>query len=207
MSTVTVSKASSPSKWFSNKSFKLISLPRLRPSKSNVSSSPKNNSSSPQGSSGSNIPPLMSTPKDRSRKDQLRQVFRYFDSDGDGKISSYELRSYFASIGEYMSQEQAQGVINDLDTDADNLMDFEDFVKLMERDDQSGKEEDEDLRRAFEMFEVEKGSGCITPKGLQRMFSRLGDERSYEECKAMIQKFDLDGNGVLDFHEFNQMMA
>jgi calcium-binding protein CML len=24
---------------------------------------------------------------------------------------------------------------------------------------------------------------------------------------AMIHVFDIDGNGVLDFHEFNQMMA
>ncbi|XP_042507816.1 probable calcium-binding protein CML41 [Macadamia integrifolia] len=198
MSTVIVSKPSSPSKWFSNKSFKL-SLPRLRSSKSNVSS--------PRASQTDQLITTPKTPKNRSRKDQLREVFRYFDSDGDGKISGYELRSYFASIGEYMSHEQAQSVINDLDSDADNLMDFEDFVKLMERDHQGGDDVDEDLRRAFEMFEVEKGSGCITPKGLQTMFSRLGDERSYEECEVMIKKFDLDGNGVLDFHEFNQMMA
>ncbi|XP_042487624.1 probable calcium-binding protein CML41 [Macadamia integrifolia] len=205
MSTAIVSKPSSPSKWFSNKSFKL-SLPRLRLSKSNVSS-PRASSPSSPSSQTHELTKVPVTPKGcPSRKDQLQEVFRYFDSDGDGKISGYELRSYFASIGEYMSQEQAQGVINDLDTDGDNLMDFDDFVKLMERDhDQGGV--DEDLRSAFEMFEVEKGCGCITPKGLQRMFSRLGDERSFQECEAMIQKFDLDGNGVLDFDEFNQMMA
>ncbi|KAJ4964697.1 hypothetical protein NE237_016546 [Protea cynaroides] len=191
MATAIVSKPSSPSKWFSK-----LTLPRLRPSKSNVSS--------PRSTSGTN--PM--TPKDKTRKmDQLREVFRYFDSDGDGKISGHELRSYFASIGEYMSHEQAQSVINDLDTDADNLMDFDDFVKLMEPDQGGDDDDDEDLRRAFEMFEVEKGSGCITPKGLQRVFGRLGEERSYEECVTMIQNFDLDGNGVLDFHEFNQMMA
>ncbi|XP_043712119.1 probable calcium-binding protein CML41 [Telopea speciosissima] len=194
MSTAIVSKPSSPSKWFSNKSPFKLSLPRLRHSKSNVSS-PRSSSS-----------PF--TPKGRSsRKDQLQEVFRYFDTDGDGKISGYELRSYFASIGEYISHEQAQGVINDLDTDGDNLMDFDDFVKLIERDNDQGGDQEEDLRSAFEMFEVEKGCGCITPKGLQKMFSRLGDKRSQEECEAMIQKFDLDGNGVLDFHEFNQMMA
>ncbi|KAJ4962596.1 hypothetical protein NE237_022535 [Protea cynaroides] len=199
MATATVSKPSSPSKWFSNKtrSFRL-SLPRLRPSKSARESPSESSVSTPT-----------ITPKSRSsrsKKDQLLQVFRYFDGDGDGKISGYELRSYFASIGEYVSHEQAQGVINDLDTDGDNLMDFDDFVKLMERD-QGSRDEEDDLKRAFEMFEVEKGCGCITPKGLQRVFSRLGDERSYEECEAMIQKFDVDGNGVLDFHEFNLMMA
>ncbi|PPD80519.1 hypothetical protein GOBAR_DD22549 [Gossypium barbadense] len=100
----------------------------------------------------------------------MKQVFRYFDGDDDGKISALELRAYFGSIGEYMSHEDAQ-------------------------------------MKAFEMFELEKGSGCITPKGLQKMLNRLGDAKSYDECVAMIQVYDIDGNGVLDFHEFHQMMA
>lgn len=71
----------------------------------------------------------------------------------------------------------------------------------------AGEDEiDDDLRRAFEMFEAEKGCGCITPRGLQKMLSRLGEVRSDEDCVAMIRVFDLDGNGVLDFHEFLQMM-
>jgi calcium-binding protein CML len=39
------------------------------------------------------------------------------------------------------------------------------------------------------------------------MLHRLGDAKSYDDCVAMIHVFDIDGNGVLDFHEFNQMMA
>ncbi|CBI17581.3 unnamed protein product, partial [Vitis vinifera] len=155
---------------------------------------------SPKSSSASSSPPSPSCslqPKGNAKEDELKQVFRHFDSDGDGKISALELRAYFGSIQEYMSHEEAQAAINDLDTDGDNLLDFQDFVKLMQREDGN----QEDLKRAFEMFELEKGSGCITPKGLQRMFNRLGDEKSYDECVAMIQVFDIDGNGVLDFQE------
>ncbi|KAJ4962697.1 hypothetical protein NE237_022636 [Protea cynaroides] len=204
-----VSKPSSLGKWLSNnKSFR-ISFQRLLPSKSDLSS--RNFSVSSQTELTINPPRKegsyssgRSTPRDRSRKDELREVFGYFDTDGDGKISAHELRSYFASVGEYMSYEEAQGVIKDLDGDGDNMIEFEDFMKLMERE---GGQHDDDLRRAFEMFEMEKGSGCITPKGLQRMFRRLGDEIPHEECKAMIEIFDLDGDGVLGFHEFQQMMA
>ncbi|KAI4330337.1 hypothetical protein MLD38_028635 [Melastoma candidum] len=142
-----------------------------------------------------------------SREDELREVFRRFDEDGDGRISATELRSFFASIGEYMSHEEAQGVINELDTDGDGQVNFEDFVSLMRMDGREGAGSDGDLRRAFEMFEYEKGSGCITPKGLQAMLWRLGDKKSYEECEAMIRAFDVDGNGVLDYNEFNLMMA
>ncbi|XP_057974156.1 probable calcium-binding protein CML41 [Malania oleifera] len=180
--------ASKPqSKWFSGKGFRL-SLPRLR-------SKPK----SPTAPMSPSLPAIS------SKQDELREVFRRFDCDGDGKISCEGLRDYFVSIGESISEEDAQKVICDFDLNGDNLLDFEDFVRLMERG--SEGDGDDDLRRAFEMFEVEKGSGCITPRGLQRMLSRLGDAKSYEECEAMIRVFDLDGNGVLDFHEFHQMMA
>ena len=63
------------------------------------------------------------------------------------------------------------------------------------------------MKTAFEMFEVEKGSGCITPKGLQNMLTKLGESRTYGECEAMINYYDIDGNGVLDYHEFRQMMT
>ena len=140
----------------------------------------------------------------------MREVFNHFDGDGDGKISAYELRSYFGSIGEHMSHEEAEGVIHDLDSDGDNLLDFQDFTKLMKSDQGRDGGGDEDLRKAFEMFVWEKegsGSGCITPKGLQMMLHRLGDNKSYDECVAMIDAFDIDHNGVLDFNEFHQMMA
>ena len=55
------------------------------------------------------------------------------------------------------------------------------------------------------MFELEKG--VITPRSLQRMLHRLGDTKSYNECVTMIQVFDTDGNGVVDFNEFHRMMA
>ncbi|XP_037491329.1 LOW QUALITY PROTEIN: probable calcium-binding protein CML41, partial [Jatropha curcas] len=127
-----------------------------------------------------------------------------FNRDGDGMISAFELRAYFTSIGfgEYMSYEDAEAIIKELDTDGDDLLNFLDFLKLMKRDD-----EEEDLKKAFEMFELEKGDGCITPRGLQRMLNKLGDQKSLDECVAMIQVFDTDANGVLDFHEFHQMMV
>ena len=179
---------SKPTKWFYNKGLRL-SLPRLR-SKSKSSSS---------------LPPSPTVREptlfNNTKEEEFQEVFRRFDSDGDGKISSEELGAYFASIDDNISREEAQRVIKDFDNNGDNLLEFKDFVKLME-----GDNEGDDIKRAFEMYEVDKGCGCITPLGLQQMLNRLGDVKSYEECVAMIQVFDLDGNGVLDFHEFQQMM-
>ena len=138
----------------------------------------------------------------RSEEDQYLEVFRRFDDDNDGKISAVELRAYFGSVGENMSHEDAQAVISDLDTDGDNLIDFQDFLRMMNKE-----SEEQDLKAAFEMFEFEKGSGRITAKSLQRVLSRLGDAKSYDECAAIIQVFDSDGKGEIGYSEFQEMMA
>ncbi|URE06416.1 calcium-binding protein [Musa troglodytarum] len=148
-------------------------------------------------------------PGRRDRMEVLWEVFRHFDQDRDGRISCGELRASFAAIGEEMPVAAAEAAIADLDSDGDRLLDFEDFVRLMERGGGKAAEEggeEEELRQAFEMFEAVKGSGRITPRGVQRMLSRLGDERSMEECEAMVRAYDLDGDGELDFHEFHRMM-
>ncbi|XP_072965704.1 probable calcium-binding protein CML41 [Typha angustifolia] len=183
---------SKASKWLSNKSFKL-SLHLLKRPKPGSSATP---------------PP---SPGVGGRGREFHEAFRLFDADGDGKISSGELRAFLAWAGESVAAGEADRVVAELDSDGDGLMDYGDFMRLMmERNGGGGGGGgggDEDLRRAFEMFEVEKGSGCITPKGLQRVLSRLGDVKTSEECAAMIRAYDLDGNGVLDFDEFQRMMS
>uniref|UniRef100_A0A7C8Z867 2-alkenal reductase (NAD(P)(+)) n=1 Tax=Opuntia streptacantha TaxID=393608 RepID=A0A7C8Z867_OPUST len=163
-------------------------------------SSPSSSSSSAHSSSLCSSP---FGPRGRSREDELKEVFQHFDMDKDGKISSFELRRYFASVGERMSEEDAQGVIEELDSDKDGMLNFHDFVKLMD----SKEGADDDLKKVFEMFEEEKGSGRITPKGLQRALSSLGDFKSYNECVTMIRVYDIDGDGELNFNEFHQMMT
>ncbi|XP_057530247.1 probable calcium-binding protein CML41 [Amaranthus tricolor] len=143
-------------------------------------------------------------PKGRTREEELKDVFRHFDMDNDGRITALELRRYFNSIGEIISHEEAQHVINELDSDNDGMIEFEDFVTLMESKD--GEDNHDDLKKVFQEFEHEKGSGRITPKGLQNALKRLGDSKSFKECEAMIQVYDTDGDGELDFHEFHQMM-
>ncbi|KAI3669892.1 hypothetical protein L6452_41355 [Arctium lappa] len=140
-------------------------------------------------------------PNENNREREFRTVFARFDADNDGKISALELRSYFESIGEYMSDQEAEGVIDELDTDGDGFIDFEDFMRMVKGDD-----EKEDVKAAFEMFEYEKGCGEISAMSLQKTLSRLGDSKSYEECLEMIKVFDTHGKGGVDFNEFRKMM-
>ncbi|XP_020589660.1 probable calcium-binding protein CML41 [Phalaenopsis equestris] len=146
-------------------------------------------------------------------KDSFQEIFRRLDSDGDGRISSDELRSFLGWTGDHVLPEKATIVVRDLDVDDDGFIDYYNFVQLVDGGrrqgvGRGGEDYEEDIRRAFEMFEGEdEGEGCITPKGLQKVFGRLGEEKTQDECAAMIRVYDLDGNGVLDYHEFYRMMG
>ncbi|KAG6410173.1 hypothetical protein SASPL_128224 [Salvia splendens] len=136
--------------------------------------------------------------------EQYKRVFSHFDSNGDGKISPEELRQCVASIGGDMAAEEAEAAVALMDSDGDELLCLEDFVKIVE-----GAEEEEkqsDLKAAFKLYAPE-GSACITPESLKRMLNRLGQRRSVHDCKNMIAPFDINGDGVLNFDEFKIMMS
>ncbi|OEL35374.1 putative calcium-binding protein CML41 [Dichanthelium oligosanthes] len=135
-----------------------------------------------------------SSSSSNSRHCELQRIFQHFDRDNDGKISSAELRAFFVSMGDDMPASCGDGGY---------MLDFTGFVALMERE--GGQEED--LRRAFEVFNAVESAGRITARGLQRVLAQLGDKRSVADCEAMIRAYDVDGDGGLDFHEFQRMMS
>ncbi|XP_050230984.1 calcium-binding protein CML38 [Mercurialis annua] len=138
-----------------------------------------------------------------NKTDQYQRVFNDFDENRDGKLSPQELHQYLGAIGGDLSIAEAEVAVKYTDSDGDGLLDFEDFVRFVD----GGEEEEKvkDLKVAFKMYEMEE-SGCITPKSLKKMLSKLGQSCSLDECKIMIAQFDLDGDGVLNFDEFKVMM-
>lgn len=132
----------------------------------------------------------------KSRSWQYLQIFKQIDLNGDGKISGEELKELFRLSG----ASEYPGI--ELD-----LIDYEEFKSIMMEEEKENASNDE-IRRAFEMYETEKGSGVITVDGLRNMLRKLGDVKATrEDCRRMISAYDIDGNGVIDFHEFCRMMS
>ncbi|XP_008703622.1 calmodulin-like [Ursus americanus] len=61
----------------------------------------------------------------------MREVFRAFDLDGNGHISVDELKQAMATLGEKLSQEELDAMIQEADVDKDGQVNYEEFLRIL----------------------------------------------------------------------------
>ncbi|KAJ4951295.1 hypothetical protein NE237_028127 [Protea cynaroides] len=64
-------------------------------------------------------------------EDQLRQLFRMFDRDGNGYITAAELAHSMAKLGHALTAKELTGMIKEADTDGDGRISFEEFAQAI----------------------------------------------------------------------------
>ncbi|CAO2820172.1 unnamed protein product [Amaranthus hypochondriacus] len=136
--------------------------------------------------------------------EELEHVFKKFDVNGDGKISSSELGSLMGSLGQEVTKEEIDSMIREVDSDGDGFIDINEFIALNTK----GIDSDEilhNLKEAFSIYDAD-GNGKITVEELQMVMKSLGDDFSLGECRKMINGVDRDGDGTINFDEFKAMM-
>ena len=69
--------------------------------------------------------------KDISQEDELRERFKLFDKDGNGLIDRDELAIALQQLGEKLSEEEIDEMLEDCDTNGDGMIDFEEFMRYM----------------------------------------------------------------------------
>ncbi|KAG7569801.1 EF-hand domain [Arabidopsis thaliana x Arabidopsis arenosa] len=142
--------------------------------------------------------------EDKNR--DLEAVFAYMDANRDGRISAEELKKSFKTLGEQMSDEEAEAAVKLSDIDGDGMLDFHEFAQLIKGNDEFSEEEKKrKIMEAFRMY-IADGEDSITPESLKMMLMKLGESRTTDDCKVMIQAFDNNADGVLSFDEFALMM-
>ncbi|KAI3825147.1 hypothetical protein L1987_06623 [Smallanthus sonchifolius] len=150
------------------------------------------------------ILPRTSSCNPRVRIEELEQVFKKFDVNGDGKISSSELGSILGSLGHRPTDEELESMIKEVDADGDGFIDLPEFIELNTKDIDSS-EVLENLKDAFSVFDIDK-NGLISAEELQKVLGRLEEDCTIAECRKMIAGVDVNGDGMISFDEFKVMM-
>lgn len=163
-------------------------------------------------------------------KDQvldMREVFNVFDLNKSGFIEPFELKVALRAMGFEISKAQVREIIADLrkttpeivqrsealirqgNSDqpvVDVAVNFEEFAQIVETQLANRNDEDE-LRHAFHILDLNKRNriGLNDLKGIMKV---LGEEKSYtdKQLSRMIQMFDTDGDGNINFDEFCAIM-
>merc|ERR1711988_1088257 len=69
--------------------------------------------------------------KDADSEEELMEAFKVFDKDGNGFISSVELRHVMANLGEKLTDDEVDEMIREADVDGDGQVNYDEFVKMM----------------------------------------------------------------------------
>jgi len=68
---------------------------------------------------------------DTDIEEEIREAFRVFDREGHGFLPSTEMSHVLQSIGEPLSAEETEELINDADIDGDGNINYEEFITIL----------------------------------------------------------------------------
>lgn len=139
------------------------------------------------------------------QKEELKEAFDLFDTEGSGKIDARELKVVMKALGFDPTREEIRSIIQDVDQDGTGLIEYQDYldimaVKMRERDPV------EEMKKAFRLF-IDDNSDKITLKHLKKVARDLGENMTDEELQEMIDEADRDGDGAISEADFLRIMS
>merc|ERR1712019_300400 len=138
------------------------------------------------------------------QKNEIREAFDLFDTDGTGRIDVKELKVTMRALGFEPKKEDIKKALADLGKDGNSTIDFNDFYQIMEikMGDRDSKAE---MEKAFRLFD-DDNTGKISFKNLKRVCQEIDQPINDEELQEMIDEADRDGDGQVNLNEFLRIM-
>merc|ERR1711988_715202 len=138
------------------------------------------------------------------QRQEIREAFELFDTDGSGSIDAKELKVAMRALGFEPKKDEIHKMIADVDDSGDGEIDFDEFLKMMTTK-MGEKDSRDDLIKAFRVFDSDE-TGGITLKNLSRVAKELGENMTDEELEEMIREVDKTGEGQITEDDFMRVM-
>jgi calcium-dependent protein kinase len=135
----------------------------------------------------------------------LRAIFKELDDSGDGRLSHEELKKgYQKFFSDSLSEMEFEALINKLDGDNSGFVEYEEFLRAT-MDTESILTE-KNLKLAFDFFDKD-GSGQLSAEEIKSVLGIISkDKDGGEVVKNIIREVDLNGDGVINYNEFRDLM-
>ena len=141
--------------------------------------------------------------KEKEIKD-LKELFNAIDTNKDGILSLDEIKNCLVklNIGKKMNNDEIIALFKEIDTDNSKKIEYTEFISAAIENIEYIKEEK--LLDIFKTLDKDK-NGKISKNDLKKI---LNDEDiDEEELTQFINKFDLNGDGEIDYDEFLANMS
>ena len=170
------------------------------------------------------------------QKQEIREAFDLFDTDGSGTIDAKELKVAMRALGFEPSKEEIRKLISQIDVDGSGTVDFNEFLVMMttKMGEWVGKGfciesshfstslayiyiyisthvstgERDSREEMVKAFRLfdDDETGKISFRNLKRVAMELGESITDEELQEMIDEADRDGDGEVSQDEFVRIM-
>lgn len=138
------------------------------------------------------------------QKQEIREAFDQFDTDGSGSIDAKELKVAMRALGFEATREEIREMIFKVAGGNVPAIDFNQFMemmgqKILQRDPL------QEIKKAFTLFDKDH-NGKISLKDLKTATIELGENLTDDELREMIKEADRDRDGEVCENEFIEVM-
>ncbi|THD22149.1 Calmodulin striated muscle [Fasciola hepatica] len=137
----------------------------------------------------------------RAQLVDIRGAFHFFDTNGDGVITTEELATTMQYLGLQASNNDLLNMMRQADEDGNGCIDFKEFVRMMTEYYSQLTKSTDIYKRVFAEFD-NNGDGFIDLQELKRIMSSVGESLTESDLDEMIKEADQDGDGKVSFQEF-----
>ncbi|KAF7262523.1 hypothetical protein EG68_00275 [Paragonimus skrjabini miyazakii] len=143
----------------------------------------------------------------RTQLVDIRSAFHFFDTNGDGVITTEELETTIQYLGHHATSADLQTMMKQVDEDGNGSIDFKEFVSMMcSYYTKLAKMADDDIYRKVFMTIDQDGDGFIDFKELKQLTQLVGNTLTDTELEEMINEADQDGDNKVSFQEFLEVL-
>ncbi|EDV97313.1 GH16787 [Drosophila grimshawi] len=135
----------------------------------------------------------------------LRDAFDLLDRDKEGTVQARDLGAFLRKINKTHNESELQALINQVDTDGNGIIDFQEFAGMILYILNNNQVED-DIREAFRVYDRDN-TGYIGVDQLRDVLIAFNMKPSNEELEELIREADDDEDGFLNYEEFSRMMS